>query len=31
MIKMETKIKGVQIDEKGLFIWETFKKKANDK
>lgn len=23
---METTIKGVQIDEKGLFIWGTFKK-----
>ena len=23
---METEIKGVQIDEKGLFIWGTFKK-----
>jgi len=23
---MKTEIKGVQIDEKGLFIWGTFKK-----
>lgn len=28
---METKIKGVQIDEKGLFIWGTFKKTKGDK